>query len=148
MTPVISATLGLIIAKSKPRSSAMAKNVWLTNPRLGNPNEILETPRTVFTPKRDFTISIAFKVSTTPFCSAEAVKVRQSMIMSSLGIPIAVALLTMRSAIAKRSSAFAGMPFSSKVNPTTAVPYFFTKGRILARLASSPFTELTIGLPL
>ena len=51
------------------------------------------------------------------------------------------------SAIAKRSSALGGIPFSSSVRQTTAAPYLAMSGRIRLIEASSPLTELTRGLP-
>ena len=68
--------------------------------------------------------------------------------MSCLGIPIATALSIIFLAMATLSCAFLGIPFLSSARPITAAPYFFTIGRMLLRDSSSPFTELTIGLPL
>ena len=45
-------------------------------------------------------------------------------------------------------SALSGIPFSSNASPITAAPYFATTGKIVSKTASSPFTELIIGLPL
>ena len=36
----------------------------------------------------------------------------------------------------------------NNVSPTTAAPYFFTKGSILSNISSSPLTEFKIGFPL
>ncbi len=63
-------------------------------------------------------------------------------------MPISTARFLIFSAIAKRSSAFFGIPFLSRVRPTTQAPYFFTRGRTFSSDSSSPFTELTIGFPL
>ena len=54
----------------------------------------------------------------------------------------------MRRAMATRPSAVWGMPFWSRVSPTTAAPYFFTMGRMRARDSGSPLTEFTAALPL
>ncbi len=63
-------------------------------------------------------------------------------------MPYSKALLTIFSAIFNLSSAFLGIPLSSKVSPTTAAPYFFINGNKLSNTLSSPFTELTIAFPL
>ena len=63
-------------------------------------------------------------------------------------MPIASAASRIFFAIANLSSAFLGIPFLSRVSPTTEAPYFFTSGRTFLRYSYSPFTELTIGLPL
>ena len=83
----------------------------------------------------------------TPSCSAEAVRVKQSINTFSLGIPMSSALSRIFFAMATRSGAVLGIPFSSSARPTTQAPYFLTSGRTLLREFSSPFTELTIGLP-
>ena len=109
---------------------------------------MLETPSTVLTPKRSFTMRTAFRVSRTASCWALAVRVRQSIYTSSRGMPAASAAATIFCASANRCSASAGIPFSSSVRPTTAAPYFLQMGRRRSSTACSPFTELTIGLPL
>ena len=136
------------MGRSSPFSKAMVRNVRVTASRFGRPKEMLDTPRTVFSPSSVLTRCRASSVSLAPSCSAEAVKVRQSMYTSRFGIPSAVARSRIRLAMANRSAAFLGMPFSSSVSPTTAAPYFLTSGRIFCREASSPLTELTMGLPL
>ena len=109
---------------------------------------MLDTPRTVFKPNSVLTLLTALSVSTTPSCSADAVSVRQSINTSSLGIPIEMALSNILFAISNLLSALLGIPFSSNVRPTTAAPYFLTKGNTVFNDFSSPLTELTIGLPL
>ena len=52
-----------------------------------------------------------------------------------------------RLAMSIRAWTVLGMPPSSRVRPTTAAPYFFTRGRMASKTASSPFTELTMALP-
>lgn len=89
---------------------------------------MLDTPRTVFKPNSVLTLLTALSVSTTPSCSADAVSVRQSINTSSLGIPIEMALSNILFAISNLLSALLGIPFSSNVRPTTAAPYFLTKG--------------------
>ena len=140
--------MGLMMGRSSPFSSAMVRNVRVTASRFGRPKEMLETPRTVFSPSSVLTRWSASRVSFAPSCSADAVSVRQSMYTSRFGIPSAVARSRMRLAMANRSAAFLGMPFSSRVSPTTAAPYFLTSGRMFCSDASSPLTELTMGLPL
>ena len=109
---------------------------------------MLDTPNTVFKPSSCLTLYRAFKVSITPFCSADAVKVKQSIKIFCLGIPIDTALSMIFLAILNLPSAVLGIPPLSRVKPTTQAPYFLTNGSILFRLSSSPFTEFTIGLPL
>ena len=70
------------------------------------------------------------------------------MNISLLFIPYISALSTIFLAISNLPSAVLGIPFSSRVNPTTQDPYFLTKGKIDCRDFSFPFTELTIVLPL
>ena len=61
---------------------------------------------------------------------------------------IAIALFSIFSAIANLPSAVFGIPPLSRVRPTTDAPYFLTRGSIASSDSSSPFTELTMGLPL
>ena len=119
-----------------------------TRPLLGKPNEILDTPSTVWRPNCVLTILTAFNVSITAACSADAVSVRQSMKMFSFGIPISKALFIIFFAISNLFSAFGGIPSLSSVRPTTAAPYFLTIGNTFFSDSSSPFTEFTIALPL
>ena len=146
--PVIDATLGFIIGRSRPFSSAIVRKMWFKSSRFGRPNDIFDTPSTVLTPNLSFTARTALSVSFTASCSADAVSVRQSIAISSFGIPISSQRFIIFSAMATRCSALGGMPSLSSVRPTTAAPYFFTSGRTFLRLSSSPFTEFTIGLPL
>ena len=62
-------------------------------------------------------------------------------------MPRASARSRMRRATSIRASALLGMPPWSRVRPTTAAPYFFTRGRMADRLSASPLTELTMALP-
>ena len=90
----------------------------------------------------------ALSVSAASACCAETVSVRQSIKTSSRGIPYDRAVLTICSAMAKRSSAVGGIPAELSVRPTTAAPYFFMIGRMRSSTSGSPLTELTIGFPL
>ena len=137
----------MIIGKSSPADIAIAKNVLLSKGRFGNPKETLLTPKTVWTPNV-LTIETALTVSITSFCWAEAVKTRQSIIMSFLSMPYSFALLIIFLAISNLCSAFGGMPFSSKAKPMTTPPYFFTTGKTASMVSSFPLTELISGFPL
>ena len=108
---------------------------------------MLDTPSTVFSPSSFFTRSRASRVWEAASCSAETVRVRQSIYTSSLRMPQDSARSKMRRAMSTRAWAVLGMPFLSRVRPTTAAPYFFTRGRMASRTSSSPFTELTMALP-
>ena len=134
MVPINSASNGLMIGKSNPASIANAKNVLFNNGRFGNPKDTFDTPNTVWTPNSSF-------------CCADAVNVRQSMMIFSLPIPYSAALLTIFLAISNRSSAFSGIP-SSRVSPITTPPYFLAIGKIFSMTSSLPFTELINGFPL
>ena len=136
-----------MIGRSSPASIANAKNVRFNNGRFGRPKDTLDTPKTVCTPNSFFTILIARSVSLTSFCCADAVSVRQSMMIFSLPIPYSAALLTIFLAISKRSSAFKGIP-SSSVSPMTTPPYFLAIGKIFSITSSFPLTELISGFPL
>ena len=136
-----------MIGKSNPASIANAKNVLFNNGRFGNPKDTFDTPNTVWTPNSFFTILIARSVSFTSFCCADAVNVRQSMMIFSLPIPYSAALLTIFLAISNRSSAFSGIP-SSRVSPITTPPYFLAIGKIFSMTSSLPFTELINVFPL
>ena len=114
----------------------------------GIPKEIFDTPNIVLHPNFSFTIFMAFIVSIASLCWAETVRDKQSMNISLLFIPYISALSTIFLAISNLPSAVLGIPFSSKVNPTTQAPYFLTKGKTDCRDFSFPFTELTIVLPL
>ena len=109
---------------------------------------MFETPNMVLHPKFSFTIFIAFIVSIASSCCAETVRERQSIKISCLFIPYCSVLSTIFFAILNLPSAVLGIPFSSKVNPTTQAPYFFTIGNIVSNDFSLPFTEFTIVLPL
>ena len=146
--PMMPSILGLMIGRVRPLCSAIVRNVRVIVSRFGRPKLILETPRTVLSPSSLWTRFRALIVSITPSCSAEAVRVRQSMNTSSRGIPYSIALLSILSAIAKRPSAVFGIPPLSSVRPTTAAPYFLTRGSIASSDSGSPFTEFTTGLPL
>ena len=63
ITSIIPLLLGFIIGKSNPFAIAKAKNVSLIKSLQGRPNEILETPKRVFTPNSSFTFLTAFNVS-------------------------------------------------------------------------------------
>ena len=65
-----------------------------------------------------------------------------------VGLGLASAAATIRRATTSRPSTVLGIPPSSSVRPTTAAPYFLHSGRMASRERCSPFTELTIGLPL
>ena len=146
MVPISSLSRGLMIGRSSPACMASARNVRFKSGRFGRPKETLETPKTVCTPSF-FTISIAFSVSFTSFCCAEAVRVRQSMIMSSFPMPYSAAFAMIFCAISNLSSAFRGIP-SSNVRPITTPPYFFTIGKMASMTSSFPLTELISGFPL
>jgi hypothetical protein len=107
----------------------------------------LLTPSTVFRPSRSFTSLSAFRVSIARFCSALTVSVRQSMIRSLGAILSSLAASSILDATARRPSPLSGIPLSSRASPMTAAPYFLTSGSILARLFSSPETELIRTLP-
>ena len=70
---------GFIIGRVSPHCIASEINVEFTSSRFGRPNDIFDTPSTVFSPSFSVTMRSAFRVSFTPSCSAEAVRVRQSM---------------------------------------------------------------------
>ena len=136
-----------MMAASSPAVMAAVVKVALSSGLCGRPKDTLLTPRTVFTPSLFFTSEIAFTVSRTSACCAEAVSVRQSIRMSSFGMPYSCAVFTIFSAIRSRSSALEGMPVSSSVSPMTTAPYFATMGSTSAILLAFPLTELMMGLP-
>ncbi len=90
----------------------------------------------------------AFRVSTACSCWAEMVSVKQSISTSSRRMPASRAASKIFSASTNRSSAFKGMPDLSMVSPTTAAPYFFTRGSTLCNTSSSALTEFTMARPL
>ena len=144
---MISFWFGLMMGRVSPASMAAARKALVTSIRFGRPKEILLTPSTVFSPSSSRTRRTAFRVSFACSCWAETVSVRQSIQTSSLGIPRARARFRIFRAMATRFSAVSGMPFSSRVSPTTAAPYFFTRGSTVERLSSFPFTEFTAAFP-
>ena len=148
MVSIIAAVLGLTMGKSRPCAIANVKKLVVISVRFGKPKEILDTPSVQCSPNRSRTICMALSVSTALSCSADTVKVRQSINTSSFGIPCSNAACKMRCAIVKRSSAVAGIPFWSIASPITAAPYFLTMGSTRASTSGSPLTELTIALPL
>ena len=66
--PVIAATLGLMIGRSRPLTRHICKKLLLISSRFGRPKEIFDTPRTVLSPSSVFTLWRAFTVSITPSC--------------------------------------------------------------------------------
>ena len=86
MALIISSERGFSIGASSPAPSAALRNALFRSALFGSPKDTLLTPSTVFTPSLDFTSFIACRVSSTASCCAEAVRVRQSMSMSSLGM--------------------------------------------------------------
>ena len=86
-TRMISSDMGLMMGASSPAPKAAARKVLLRSGRAGRPKDTLLTPSTVPSPKRLLTSLMAFKVSRTWSCWADAVSTRQSMRTSSLGIP-------------------------------------------------------------
>lgn len=75
------------MGRSRPQVMAMVRNVWLTRGRAGRPKEMLDTPSTVFSPSSSLTRRRASSVWEAPSCSAEAVRVRQSIYTSSRRMP-------------------------------------------------------------
>ncbi len=148
MVSIYSPTRGSVMGASRPASSAMARKVRLRSLRSGNPKETLLAPRVVLTPNRALTRRMASRVSLPASCLAETVNVRQSTNIRSLPMPYFSASRIIRSAIATRSSAFFGRPFSSKVKAMTQVPYFLTMGKMASITSCFPLTELMIGRPL
>ena len=114
----------------------------------GRPKEIFETPKTVLTPYRSLTSFNASKVIFALSASELIVNVRTSITISFLEIPYFSASRIIFPAISALPSAVSGIPFSSKVSPTTTPPYFFTNGNTLSMDSCFPFTELIIGFPL
>ena len=145
---IMEGSLGFMMGRSSPWARAMPRNAVFSWGRTGRPKDTLETPSTVFRPSSSLTVRTARRVSHTSCCWALAVRVRQSMYTSSLGMPASSAASRMRRAISTRSSALAGMPLSLRVRPTTAAPYFLHRGSTAASTAGSAFTEFTMGLPL
>ena len=145
---MISFWLGFTMGMVSPASSALARNACVTSIRFGRPKEMLLTPSTVRSPSLSVTIRTARSVSPACSCCAETVSVRQSIHTSSRGMPASRARCRIFSAIANRFSAVSGIPSSSSVSPTTAAPYFFTRGSTVRRLSSLPFTEFTAAFPL
>ncbi len=135
------------MAAPRPASRAMAKKVADRIGRQGRPKEILLTPSTVARPSLSLTRRRVWMVSIARFCSAETVRVKQSMITSSRDKPTCSAAARISSATVNRSLAVSGMPLPSSARPMTAAPYFAAKGRTALRLLSSPFTELISTLP-
>ena len=140
--------LGLTIGKSSPLPKASAKKFLFKSSLFGKPKEIFDTPKRVFKPSSCLTSSNAFNVSLPLFPSEDTGSTNVSINTSSFFIPYSRALLSIFLAIFTLSSAVSGIPLLSKVSPTTAAPYFFTKGSILSNTSSSPLTEFKIGFPL
>ena len=63
-------------------------------------------------------------------------------------MPYFSAVFTIFSAILKRSSAEEGMPFSSRVRPTTHAPYFRAILNIVSIISAFPLTEFITAFPL
>ena len=137
-----------MIGASKPCINAIASIFLLMIGLCGKPNDTLLTPNTVLTSSFSLTKRTALSVSLTSDCCAEAVTTKQSIKISSLGMPILTASSTIRLAISNLSSAVSGMPLSSKASPKMAAPYFLAIGKIFSRLSFLPFTELISGFPL
>ena len=131
-----------------PASSARSRNAVVISSLLGRPKLMLLTPSTVFNPRSWRTVRTAESVSSACSCWADTVSVRQSIHTSSRGMPQASAAVRIRRAMATRSAAVAGRPFSSRVRPTTAAPYFFTSGSTAEMDSALPLTEFTAALPL
>ncbi|NMC56053.1 MAG: hypothetical protein GYA50_02375 [Eubacteriaceae bacterium] len=109
---------------------------------------MLLTPRSVFTPSSCDTFCIASRVFTALVLSADMVRARQSIYTSCLGMPYFSADAIIFLAISNLAFEVVGMPFSSRVRPTTAAPYFFIIGSMVLRQCASPVTEFTMAFPL
>ena len=70
-----------------------------------------------------------------------------STTMSAGGMPKSEALSTIFFATLNLTSGSSDIPVSSLDIATTGTLYFFTRGRILSSLSSSPVTEFSKGLP-
>ena len=116
--------------------------------RAGRPKDTLETPSTVPQPVFFRISRRASRVTRAACPSALTVMVRGSNTRFRRSMPSASARARMRSAMASRPSAVAGMPASSSVSATATPPYFFISGKTAFMLASLPLTELIIALPL
>ncbi len=75
------------MGRSNPMVMAMVRKFWLTRGRAGRPKEMLDTPSTVFSPNSAFTRRRASSVWDAASCSADTVRVRQSMYTSSRRMP-------------------------------------------------------------
>ena len=140
--------LGLMMAPSSPAWRAWVKKLWLSTSRWGRPKDTLDTPRAVFTPSSALARRMVSRVTLAFSPPALTGMVRPSSRSSRREMPMSSARRRIFWAMARRPSASAGMPLSSRVRHTRPPPYFFTRGRMAARLSSLPFTELMRGLPL
>ena len=136
-----------MIGRSSPLASAAVRKLALRTGRAGKPKLTLETPSTQRTPSRSLHARMAARISGISGWLVAAAMTRQSIAMSSRRRPASSAASTMRPAIATRSSACAGMPFSSRVSPTIVAPWRAAMGRTVARLSALPLTELMSGRP-
>lgn len=75
------------MGRSRPAAMAMVRKFWLIRGRAGSPKEMLDTPSTVFRPSSPFTRRRPSRVWAAASCSAETVRVRQSMYTSSRRMP-------------------------------------------------------------
>ena len=93
--------------------------------RLGNPNEMFETPSTKRKPSflySSVSIRIARTVSRAVFCSELTVSVRVSIKMSRGAMPYFAASAIIFRATLQRPSAVGAIPFSSIQSATTEPP--------------------------
>ena len=113
----------------------------------GKPKEILEAPQVVFT----FSSSFNFFTNSNTCCPAVGIApigiTSGSTIISFGGIPKSEALSTIFFATLNLISGSSDIPVSSLDIATTGTLYFFTRGKILSNLSSSPVTEFNKGLP-
>ena len=130
-----------------PHCNAWVKKLTVICCRWGRPKEILLTPSTVARPSSSVTYRTARSVSAACSCWADTVSVRQSIQISDLGMPTAIAASMIRFAMATLSCHVRGIPFSSMQRPTTAAPYFLHSGKTASNDARLPLTEFTAALP-
>ena len=91
------------MGRSSPLVMAMVRKFWFTRGRAGRPKEIFDSPSTVFRPSSFLTRSKASSVWDAPSCSADTVRVRQSIYTSSRRMPRASARSRMRRAMSTRA---------------------------------------------
>ena len=138
-----------MIALVRPAVIAIGRYAAPRVCRSGMPNETLDAPQVMLTPKRSLICRIVSRVTSEVVVSAPIGIASGSITMSAWAMPYSVVATSMIFWVSRiRFSASIGISSWSLGSAMIAASYFLTSGRIAAIRSSSAVIELTSARPL